>query len=249
MDFPRSIRDKAPVTPTPPRTSSHEHHDLFKSLGLNVELHPEASAELPAVVTQLIAWYSDEARAAEAKVFSLTGHQKPPREVLTKWVGRALPPDAEGDALITYAADALYIAGDHGASASSPQLLGVEAGDAALYLLRSHGQRKQVRGDGWLPATLYSPDTEAALGGIFRFEGCTRAFSEHASGCEDCLSALEAWDFEHGLPEGFEKFRRVPVRAARRAPVDEGEPEEGVAIFIPRPPEQPDKPKAWWKFW
>ena len=69
-------------------------------------------------------------------------------------------------------------------------------------------------------------------------------------GCEACLVALEAWDFEHGLPDGFEKFRRVPVKPRRPAPqVDEGRQEEGVAIFIPRPPEQPPKSKAWWKFW
>jgi hypothetical protein len=200
------------------------------------------------VVGELITWYSDEARAAEAKVFALTGRQPPPRDVLNRWLGRPLPPDAEGDALISYAADALLIAGEHGASGSSPQLLGVEAGDAALYLLRSHGQRRQLGHEGWLPATLHSPDTEAALSGIFRFEGCTRAFEEHASGCETCLAALETWDFEHGLPDGFEKFRRVPVRS-QKPQVAEGKPEEGVAIFIPRPPPKPPARRPWWKFW
>lgn len=48
------------------------------------------------------------------------------------------------------------------------------------------------------------------------------------------------------LPEGFERFRRVPARV-RKPHVDEGPVQEGVAIFIPRPPERP--PKPWWKFW
>lgn len=246
MDFTGCIGDKDPVTP--PQTSSREQHELFSALGLSVELHPEASAAFPDVVGQLIAWYADPGRAAEAKVFSLTGRQPPPREVLTQWLGRELPADAEGDALISYAADALLIAGEHGASSSALHLLGVESGDAALYLLRSQGQRRLLGAEGWLPSTLHSPDTEAALSGIYRFEGCTRAFSEHASGCESCLASLEAWDFEHGLPEGFERFRRVRVPPPRRKPaLEEGPPEEGVAIFIPRPPERP--PRPWWKFW
>ena len=246
MDITRGIGEKDLVTA--PRTSSREQHEFFSALGLSVELHPEASAVFPDVVSQLIAWYSDPGRAAEAKVFALTGRQPPPREVLTRWLGRPLPVDAEGDALISYAADALLIAGEHGSSSSAPQLLGVESGDAALYLLRSQGQRRLLGGEGWIPSTLHSPDTEAALTGIYRFEGCTRAFAEHASACETCLAAMETWDFEHGLPEGFEKFRRVPVQK-RRPHVEEGKPEEGVAIFIPRPPEVPPRPKAWWKFW
>lgn len=234
---------------SPPRTSNREVHEFFCALGLRVELHPEASGDFPAVVGELIAWYSDEGRAAEAKVFALTGRQAPPRKVLTRWLGRSLPADAEGDALISYAADALLIAGEHGASASAPQLLGVEAGDAALYLLRAQGQRRLLGAEGWIPSTLHSPDTEAALSGIYRFEGCTRAFAEHAAGCGDCLEALDAWDFEHGLPEGFERFRRVLVQARRPPQAEDGAPEEGVAIFIPRPAELPPRAKAWWRIW
>ena len=231
---------------TPPRTSSRELQEFFQSLGLTIELQAEASAELNDAVDQLIEWYSDEARAREAKVFALSGNALPPRDVLASWVGRPMPADLEGYSLLSYAADVLMIAGAHGASASSAQLLSLESHDASLYLLRAQGQRKQVGHEGWLPSTMNSPDTEAALSGIFRYEGCTPAFSEHAAGCDDCLSALEAWDFEHGLPEGFERFRRAPARVARKV-VDEGPVQEGVAIFIPRPPEK--SPKPWWKFW
>ena len=233
---------------TPPRTSSREQHEFFGALGLQVELHAEASAELAQVVGALIGWYADEGRAADAKVFALTGRQPPPRERLSGWVGRALPADAEGDALIGYAADALLIAGDHGASASAPQLMVFESGDAGLYLLRPQTQRKLLGAEGWVPMTLHSPDTEAALSGIYRYEGCTRAFAEHARACEACLAALEAWDFEHGLPAGFDEFRRA-VPAKRKPSMEEGEPEEGVAIFIPRPPPEPPRPAPWWKFW
>lgn len=231
---------------TPPRTSSREFHEFFQSLGLTVELHTDATDELNDTVDQLIAWYSDASRAAQAKVFALSGDAQPPRDVLAGWLGREVPAGLEGYSVLAYAADVLFIAGEHGASGSAPQLLALESDEASLYLLRPHSQRKQVGNEGWLPATMNSPDTEAALSGIFRFEGCTPAFSEHASGCEECLAALEAWDFEHGLPEGFERFRRVPMRV-RKPPVDEGPVQEGVAIFIPRPPERP--PKPWWKFW
>lgn len=244
MDFAGCIRDKRLVTP--PRTSSRELHEFFRSLGLNVELHPEATAELEQTLDQLIAWYSDASRAAEAKVFALGGEAPAPRDVLGTWVGRTLPEELEGYALLSYAADVLFIAGGHGASGSALQLLALESDDATLYLLRSHGQRKQVGNEGWLPSTMNSPDTEAALSGIFRVDGCTPAFAEHAAGCDACLEALEAWDYEHGLPEGFEAFRRAPMRVARK-PVDEGPIQEGVAIFIPRPPEK--LPKPWWKFW
>jgi hypothetical protein len=232
---------------TPPRTSSREQHELFSSLGLAVELHPEGKSEFEAVVSELIAFYADAGRAAEAKVFSLSGRQPPPREVLTQWVGRPLPADAEGDALIGYAADALLIAGDHGASSTAPQLLALEAGDAGLYLLRPHTLRKLMGEHGWVPLTLASPDTEAALSGIYRYEGCTRAFEEHASGCDDCLAALEDWDEDTGLPRGFERFSRP--RPVKKQLHDEGIQEEGVAIFIPRPPEPPPKRAPWWKFW
>ncbi len=245
MDFVHGIGDKDLVTL--PRTSSREHHELFTTLGLAVELNAEASASYEAAVGALITWYSDAPRAREARVFALTGRQPPPRDVLTSWVGRSLPTDAEGDALIGYAADALLIDGGHGGSPTALQLLTLESGDAALYLLRAPAQRKLLGSEGWVPATVHSPDTEAALSGIYRYEGCTRAFAEHASGCDDCLSALEAWDFEQGLPEGFEKFRRVPPR--RKPQLEEGVAEEGVAIFIPRPPDPPPYEKPWWKFW
>ncbi|MDP3151971.1 MAG: hypothetical protein Q8N23_04840 [Archangium sp.] len=233
---------------TPPRTSSREQQAFFSALGLQVELQAEASGELSEVVSALIGWYADSARAAEAKVFALTGRQPPPREVLAGWVGRVLPADAEGDALIGYAADALLIAGDHGASPSALQLMVFESGDAGLYLLRPQTQRKLLGAEGWVPMTLHSPDTEAALSGIYRYEGCTRAFTEHARGCEACLAALEEWDFEHGLPAGFDEFRRA-LPAKRKPRMEEGEPEEGVAIFIPRPPPEPPKQAPWWKFW
>lgn len=231
---------------TPPRTSSREFHVFFQSLGLNVELHVDATAELFETVDQLIAWYADPARAAEAKVFALTKDAPAPRDVLAGWVGRELPQGLEDYALTSYAADLLFIAGEHGASGSALQLLALESEDASLYLLRPQSHRKQVGNEGWLPSTMNSPDTEAALSGIFRFEGCTPAFAEHAKDCDACLAALEAWDFEHGLPEGFERFHRVPVRV-RKPVLDEGPVQEGVAIFIPRPPEQP--PRPWWKFW
>lgn len=246
MDFVRGIGDKGPPV-AQPRTSSREQHEFFSALGLNVELHTEASAEFSATVAELISWYSDETRATEAKVFALTGRQPPPRDVLTRWVGRPLPADEEGDALLGYAADLLLIAGGHGTSPSAPHLLALESGDAGLYLLRAPNQRRLLSPEGWVPTTLHSPDTEAALGGIYRYEGCTRAFAEHAASCEECLSSLEAWDFESGLPEGFEKFRRAPPQ--KRNVMEEGEPEEGVAIFIPRPPELPPKQARWWKFW
>ena len=104
---------------TPPRTSRREQHELFSGLGLAVELHPEGKGDFEAVVAELITWYCDPARAAEAQVFSLTFRQPPPRDTLAQWVGKSLPADAEGDALIGYAADSLLIAGNHGASTTA----------------------------------------------------------------------------------------------------------------------------------
>jgi hypothetical protein len=244
VDFVRGIGDNTPVKPA--RTSSRELHELFTGLSLDVELDLAASNDFSTVTSEVISWYADPARAGPAKVFVLFDEQEAPRELLAEWIGRPLPADAEGFELLSYAADALLCEASHGGP-TAPELLTFELDHAGLYLLRPAGQRRNFGTEGWVPSTLNSPDTEAALNGVFRFEGCTPGFAEHAARCKTCLAALHAWDEKHGLPDGFEAFRIRPPRPP--PPAHSGKPAEGVAIVIPRPPEEPAKPAPWWKFW
>lgn len=233
-----------------PSTSSPALHQLCVSLGLSVELEPSGCVDLPALMRQLFDWYSDRARAAPARVFALREGEEPPRDVLTLWACSPLPRNARGDELISYAADVLLIAARHGGVPSTPQLLRMKSGPLALYLLRPRApQPLLVEGEGWLPATLHSRDTEAALAGEFRDHGCTPAFAEHAGDCRRCEAALESWDFKFGLPAGFERFRYALEQQPLGGPMDEGVIEEGVAICIPRSSEPPRPPRVWWKFW
>ncbi len=212
----------------------------------------EASAVAADVFDELLAWYSDDARARAARVFAFVfakgaGAEEPRFEALAqcfaRWLGTALP-DLEGYALESYVADALYIASEHAADpARAPQLWELETERGSLFLLRTQEDLAQTSDDCRL-SSRNSPDTEAAMGGIFRIDGCSQAYSDHAVGCARCLAMLQRWDERgDGLTADWQHLRRwtVPVRPARPVPLPPLPPVSGVALVIPRPP--------WWRFW
>jgi hypothetical protein len=241
---------------------------FLKSLRLEAALDEAATDDLETVLDELLRWYADAERAARARVFAwrhgLGGGEelyssKTFQEftaVLQRWVKQPLP-SLEGEALVSYAADSLLIAAHHSDDAdASPQLMSVEGDCGTLFLLRSARDRAQQPADeAWALGTLHSPDTEAALEGIYRFKGCTPAFADHAVECARCQAQLQQWEASADLPDGFEQFRRQPLRpsppetpplpAAARV----GITHKAVIEFPPPVETEPPPKKQWWKFW
>jgi hypothetical protein len=250
-----------------PRTSSPALVELFTALGLEVSLEPTADASFEAVLTAVADWYAEPARAAAARVYLLSFAADAGVDdvftsaswvafklVLAQWLRRPLPQGVEGEELLMYVADALLITGAHASldPAAAPQLLRFDTPRGDLYLLRAEVDRRQVDGEGWLPGTNNSPDTEAALNGGFRVDGCSLAFTEHAPTCPRCLANLERADHAYGLPEDWAHLRTwpEPSHAPALPPIPELHPESGVAIHIPRSgPRKPAPARPWWRFW
>jgi hypothetical protein len=231
-----------------PRTSNPDVLKLLTALRLEIQLDVAGSADLHVVLGDVCSWYFDADRASKARVAAVpctdatdskTYFASPAflaaKKSFAQWLGRPLPA-LEGEALVEYVADALMIAADHSKDpGGEPQLLHFETPTGVLYLLRSTNDRREFKNEGFIPPTLNSPDTDAALGGIFREEGCTPAFAAHAAGCDRCLIALEDADFEQGLPDDFAKLRKWPSPARRIVPdLPPLPPVSGVAIIIPR---------------
>lgn len=229
-----STKPRVLVSLNRPSSSSAEHIAFFNSLGLPVAQDDGASDDFEAVLGEVITWYLQPERAASARVVAATSEDL--TRVLRAWLGRELPA-LNGDALIAYVADSLLIDAGHGNSHSqTPRLLALASEAGTLYMLRPDPGTS----DGVFVTTLHSPDTEAALSGVFRIDGCSPAFEDHASSCTHCLAALEKTDQKYGLPDGFERFRRHPVRVPPPPPTPLP-PVSGVAIIIRRRP--------WWAFW
>ncbi len=244
----------ANVAHGPARTSSRQVVTFLQSYGLEATLDDAATDDFDTVFEALTQWYADPDRAAMAKVFVVRpGDEANARAlstVLSRWLASPLPP-LRDESLVQYVADALMIDAHHSDDAdSAPQLFSIEAEGSTLYLLRPEERRTEFAvDDTWAVGSLNSPDTEAAIQGIYRFEVCTPAFADHAVACARCQALLSAWEARGNLPDGFEQFRRRPLRP----PVEQLPPlapVSGVGIVIPRAPTTPPAPKKkpWWKF-
>lgn len=209
---------------TKPKTSSAEVHVALTALGLEVELDPAASAAIEDTAEQLCDWYADPARAERARVCAAES-----RETFSEWLGRPVGEQFEGEDLVTYVADTLMGAAEHSMDRDgAPQLWALEGHQRVLYLLRGASER----GDRLV--SLNNPDTEAALNGIYRFDGCAPGFADHARSCGQCLEQLKEWDARHGLPENFDILRQWPVPPPKPEPkkLPPLPPASGVAIII-----------------
>lgn len=233
---------------TSARTSNPELAATLKAIGLECELDEKAPAGADELVAALLDVYSDPSRAEAARVFVSRGEDNAAlATVLSRWAQREIPPvgdDFAGEEeLVQFVADWLMAKALHGDTAS-PQLFAFEAEEGLLYLLRTEQELSWSGKSGttWIPGfdagTRNSPDTEAALNGIYRGEGCEPAFAEHARSCARCLALFDEHrrrmaelppDQQH-CPEGFEEFLGPTARA----------PLVPAALPPPRP---------WWRFW
>jgi predicted DNA-binding WGR domain protein len=108
-----------------PRASSPEIITLSSSLGLVIELHPDASAKFDEVFAEMMAWYSDSGRANAARVFAFSHSEDAPdqevsqakmdddfRGVLEHWLKKPLP-TLDGEELSGYVANCFMIDASH----------------------------------------------------------------------------------------------------------------------------------------
>ena len=253
----------------PPRTSSPEVLTFLKRIGLEAELDDGGYDDFETVLDDLMRWYSDADRAAKAQVFAWRYGQGGGEELysskrfqefsaaLSRWVQKPRPP-FEGEELVHYAADSLLIDAHHSDNYdAAPQLMKLESDDGTLYLLRPEQDRvPNALDESWALGTLNSPDTEAALNGIYRDGGCTPAFADHAAGCSRCQAQLQQWETGADLPDGFEQFRTQPLRPLppKTPPLPPsarvGIKYKAVVVF-PEPVRAETLPggKPWWKLW
>lgn len=232
----------------PARTSSPELAATLNAIGLQVEVDEAAPAGADELVAALLDVYSDQSLAEAARVFVSRGEDNASlARVMSRWARRELPPVGEGysgeEELVQFVADWLMAKALHGDSAS-PQLFAFEAEAGTLYLLRTERELSWSgkTGSEWLPGfeagTRNSPDTEAALKGVYRSGGCEPAFAEHARNCARCQAQFDEHRKrqahsplgEEYWPEGFEEFLKPTARA-------------------PLVSASPPQSKPWWKFW
>lgn len=111
------------------------------------------------------------------------------RAVLERWLGEPIPPDADE---ISFAADVFLIRDAHGPDTpgAGPQLFALEGETGTLWVLKTWAQREHANLERGVFGTCNSPDTEAAVSGIYRYRGARPAFRAHAPGCEICQRQL-----------------------------------------------------------
>jgi hypothetical protein len=147
------------------------------------------------VLVALLAWYAEPERASAARVFAFAIDDNASAEqifastrfsefteVLASWLQAPLPP-MKGEDLLRAVADRLLAEATHprGEHAGS-QLFVLRGSPGELYLLRTEAELEGVRSYGFGALEKFSsPDTEAALAGIFRSDGC----SELRRACEE----------------------------------------------------------------
>lgn len=207
---------------TSARTSSPELSATLKAIGLQVELDEEAPAVADELVAALLDVYSDQSLAEAARVFVSRGDDNASlATVLSRWAQRELPPVGEGysgeEELVQFVADWLMAKAIHGDSAS-PQLFAFEAEAGTLYLLRTEQELSWSgkTGSEWIPGfeagSRNSPDTEAALNGIYR-EGAANRLSQSTRGT--ALVVRRSLMNTAGARRSLHRVKSIGPRASR----------------------------------
>ncbi|WP_437302161.1 hypothetical protein [Sorangium sp. So ce388] len=126
-----------------------------------------------------------------------------------RWLGRPIPVAVatDLDELVSYAGDMFFLGRHAGAEGESPCLYSIDGwrtrDDASfsLFALRSDGEPLYALG---VPVQFHvHPDTEAAAAGIFRLDGLTESYREHAQACAVCRDNLRRAADRGVLPDEF----------------------------------------------
>lgn len=130
------------------------------------------------------------------------------RALLERWLGE--PVDAGHP--ITHAADVFVIRDEHGPTerqGSGPQLFGLKGDTGTLYVVRTWAEREAIPGVDRIDiGTCSHPDTQAALGGLFRNDGAQPSFVAHAPGCPLCQENLREVIGDSGFSDDWRALVR-----------------------------------------
>ncbi|WP_437774192.1 hypothetical protein [Sorangium sp. So ce1097] len=126
-----------------------------------------------------------------------------------RWLERPIPVSVatDLDELVSYAGDMCFLRRHAGAAAEAPYLFSLDGwrprDDASfsIYALRSDGEPLYALD---LPVQFQvHPNTEAAAAGIFRLDGLTDSYREHAPTCAVCRDNLRRAADKGVLPDEF----------------------------------------------
>lgn len=129
---------------------------------------------------------------------------------LERWLEHPIPVAVatDLDELVSYAGDLCFLRRHAGAAGEAPYLFSIDRWRTrddtpySLYVLRSEGAPLYALG---VPVQLHvHPDTEAAAAGIFRTDGLTPSYREHAPACAACRDALRSAAERGVLPDVFQ---------------------------------------------
>ncbi|WP_437668866.1 hypothetical protein [Sorangium sp. So ce131] len=149
------------------------------------------------------AFFVDEDAAADAAVRAAV------RATFARWLRCAIPAAVASnlDRLVSYVGDVCFLAGHADPEGEAPGLYSIDAfrppDDApfSLFALRRDGAPLHELG---APVQHHvHPDTEAAAAGIFRVDGLTRSYREHAPACAVCRDQLRSAAARGVLPDAF----------------------------------------------
>ncbi|KYF64699.1 hypothetical protein [Sorangium cellulosum] len=148
--------------------------------------------------------------------FAVDEHAAPDPKVLAavwlafeRWLEHPIPVAVatDLDELVSYAGDMCFLRRHADAAGEAPCLFSIDGwrprDDASfsIYALRRDGEPLYALG---LPVQFHvHPDTEAAAAGIFRLDGLTNSFREHAPTCAVCRDNLRRAADEGALPDAF----------------------------------------------
>ncbi|WP_437949141.1 hypothetical protein WME98_52685 [Sorangium sp. So ce296] len=150
-----------------------------------------------------VAFVVDEHAASDPKVLAAVWL------AFERWLERPIPVAVatDLDALVSYAGDVCFLRRHADAAGEAPCLYSIDGwrprDDTAfsLYALRRDGDPLYALG---VPVQFHvHPDTEAAAAGIFRIDGLTDSYREHAPACAVCRDALRRAADRGVLPDEF----------------------------------------------
>ncbi|KYG03179.1 hypothetical protein BE21_53015 [Sorangium cellulosum] len=150
-----------------------------------------------------VAFVVDEHAASDPKVLAAVWL------ALERWLEHPIPVAVatDLDELVSYAGDVCFLRRHAGAAGEAPYLYSIDGwrsrDDASfsLYALRSDGEPLYALG---LPVAFHvHPNTEVAAAGIFRLDGLTDSYREHAPTCAVCRDNLRRVADEGVLPDEF----------------------------------------------
>jgi hypothetical protein len=182
-----------PIDFKEPEVKPLDTRAALAQLELDVSL---AREDWPKTLAALVAHYTVGSPASHRdRAFATTDEDgKDVRALLEQWLGEPIPQSVRS--AIDHAADVLLIRYEHeGDPDDGRQLFEIEGHPRSLFVLRTSEEREDAEIH---MASRHSPNTSAALHGIYRYEGARPSFIAHAPACSQCQAQLRSVIAEFG---------------------------------------------------